>query len=84
MTTMNLNDATVILALDGHSLASQRANEMPFFLVASTMTRLLNEGLIVIEEGYGSPFPRLSATREACDVWRKQVSERRAPVAQGR
>jgi hypothetical protein len=80
MRDLTIDEATIVLALDGHSLATQRADAMPFFAAMSVITALLNEGILVSADGYAAPFPALGATHAACQVWREQISARRPAI----
>jgi hypothetical protein len=78
---MTLNEATVILALDGHSLAAEAAHRMPFFLAVRVVQRLIQTGALAVHERTGGTLP--SSTQvviDACAVWRERVSVLRPSV----
>lgn len=78
-----LRQATIILALDGHSAATEAANRIPFFEAQRIVTDLLRRGVLVIEDGYGAPFPAdINVTLAASRVWLTEVSAKRPPVVQ--
>lgn len=82
---MTLNEATIVLALDGHSLAIERADTLRFNLAIQITTKLLHDGMLAMEDRMGAPFPAsIEATRQACEVWREQLSAKRPALTVGR